>query len=87
MDATEQRFEDIRQWLRFHSGYGLSIDPWSLYRCWRFTFHGPHGEQVSQGTSLGQRLAEVEQWMAAIDPELVPGRPYFPGMPARAAGQ
>ena len=66
MDDME-RLEWIRQWLRYHSGYRLTIDPWGLYGLWGFCLIHPDGRvSVSRGETLAGRLDDVESWIAEV---------------------
>lgn len=67
-DQLIDRFERIRDWLRYHGDYTLTINPWGAYGLWTITLTGPKAfRRATSGATLGKRLTEVESWFAAID--------------------
>jgi hypothetical protein len=53
----QQRFDELRQWLRMHGDYDVQLDLWSVYGCYRVTVsHLGRELWTNIGENLDKRL-------------------------------
>ena len=72
--GEEDKFAQVRDWLRFHGDYDVQLNLWALYGTYQITVvHLGRTVWSDNGVNLGKRLDKAMDYLRSTECDVVPG--------------